>query len=224
MFGFAMEGSGRTFTPITATILLVASTLMTSLSNLTFAEEAEWIWDHGSNIATPVPTGQACYFRKSINLKIRSTGRVEIAADDEFQLFVNGKKIGSGKSSRELQQFDISEQLEVGRNVVAVKVLNTHGSTAALAARVSVKPEKQPKWFTFSSDASWKVSNQESPMWESVVFNDRLWGTAASFGELGDTVPWDRAEDVVAEIQTEQQERFQIQKGFGVQRVLSDEN
>ena len=93
----------------------------------------------------------------------------EIAADDEFQLFVNGKKIGSGKSSRELQQFDISEQLEVGRNVVAVKVLNTHGSTAALAARVSVKPEKQPKWFTFSSDASWKVSSQESPRGESVV-------------------------------------------------------
>ena len=61
-------------------------------------------------------------------------------------------------------------------------------------------------------------------MWQSVVFNDRLWGTASSFGELGDTVPWDRAEDVVAEVQTEQQERFQIQKGFGVQRVLNDED
>ena len=64
MFGFAMEGSGRTFTPITATILLVASTLMTSLSNLTFAEEAEWIWDHGSNIATPVPTWSGVLFPK----------------------------------------------------------------------------------------------------------------------------------------------------------------
>ena len=36
-------------------------------------------------------------------------------------------------------------------------------------------------------------------------------------------MPWDRAVDVIAEVQTEQQERFQIQKGFGVQRVLNDE-
>ena len=60
-------------------------------------------------------------------------------------------------------------------------------------------------------------------MWETVLFNDRLWGSAAAFGKLGDTVPWDRDVDVVAEQQTEQRERFQIQKGFGVQRVLSDE-
>ena len=60
-------------------------------------------------------------------------------------------------------------------------------------------------------------------MWETVLFNDRLWGSAAAFGKLGDTVPWDRDVDVVAEKQTEQRERFQIQKGFGVQRVLSDE-
>ena len=60
-------------------------------------------------------------------------------------------------------------------------------------------------------------------MWETVVFNDRLWGTASAFGKLGDTVPWDRDVDVVAEKQADQRERFQIQKGFGVQRVLSDE-
>ena len=151
---------------------------------------------------TPIAAGETCYFRKTINLKIRSIGRIEIAADDQFELFINGKSIGKGQSSRELQQFDISEQLEIGRNVVAVKVVNTHGSTAALAARVSVKPEKQPKWFTFSTSPSWRVSSKESPMWQSVVFNDRLWGTAASFGELGDTVPWDRAVDVIAEVQT----------------------
>ncbi len=223
MFGFAMEGSSRTSLPFstsfTATFLLACSLCSVNLR----AEEAQWIWDHGVDAETPIAAGETCYFRKTINLKIRSIGRIEIAADDQFELFINGKSIGKGQSSRELQQFDISEQLEIGRNVVAVKVVNTHGSTAALAARVSVKPEKQPKWFTFSTSPSWRVSSKESPMWQSVVFNDRLWGTAASFGELGDTVPWDRAVDVIAEVQTEQQERFQIQKGFGVQRVLNDE-
>ncbi len=51
-----------------------------------------------------------------------------------------------------------------------------------------------------------------------------LWGSATTFGTFGDTVPWDRDEDVVAATQSDQRERFQIQKGFGVQRVLNDEN
>jgi len=218
-----MEGSGRTFSLISARCLAVICITASIHFQKSNAEEAQWIWNHGSELNTPIATGETCYFRQPINLKVRSTGRVEIAADDQFELFVNGKKIGAGQSSRELQQFDITEQLEIGRNVIAVKVVNTHGTTAALAARVSVKPDNQPKWFTFSTSPSWRVSTTEIPNWQSVVFNDRLWGTASSFGELGDTVPWDRAEDVVAEVQTEQQERFQIQKGFGVQRVLNDE-
>ena len=223
-----MEGLHRTFTKFSirlSAVVFLAGIFHSGLidNSQLIAEEAQWIWNHGSDINTEITTGETCYFRKPINLKVRSIGRVEIAADDQFELFVNGKPIGKGQSSRELQQFDISEQLEVGRNVIAVKVVNTHGTTAALAARVSIKPEKQPKWFTFSTSPSWRVSTEASPMWESVVFNDRLWGMASSFGELGDTVPWDRAVDVIAEVETEQQERFQIQKGFGVQRVLSDE-
>ena len=36
-------------------------------------------------------------------------------------------------------------------------------------------------------------------------------------------MPWDRDVDVIAAKETDQRERFQIQKGFGVQRILSDE-
>ncbi|WP_456237825.1 DUF7133 domain-containing protein [Novipirellula artificiosorum] len=60
-------------------------------------------------------------------------------------------------------------------------------------------------------------------MWETTLYNDRLWGTASSFGKLGDTSPWDHDEDVEVAAQTDQRERFQIQRGFGVQRVLKDE-
>ena len=60
-------------------------------------------------------------------------------------------------------------------------------------------------------------------MWETVVFNDRRWAAPTSFGTLGETVPWDQDESVVAEQQVDQKERFQIQKGFGVQRVLNSD-
>jgi len=213
-----MDGSIRSL----CLLFVLATCTVASVSDVS-AEEAQWIWNNGSRVGVDVPQGEVCLFRKPINLRTKAAGRIEIAADDEYEVFVNGKSIGRGSSARQMQEYDISDYLEVGRNVVAVRVVNTHGNTAAMAARVSIRPRNAGKWYTFSSSPSWRTSTEESPMWETVLFNDRLWGSAAAFGKLGDTVPWDRDVDVVAEKQTDQRERFQIQKGFGVQRVLSDE-
>ncbi|MGB7325811.1 MAG: HEAT repeat domain-containing protein [Rubripirellula sp.] len=206
-----------------AMTLGVALTLFCGPALETRADEAQWIWADGSSLDQPIAEGETCLFRKPINLRVPAQGRIEITADDDYELYVNDHIVGSGTSSREMQEYDISDRLEVGRNMIAVRVTNSKGNTAALAARVSIRPEKQDKWYTFSSDPSWKTSLTEDANWETVVFNDRLWGAASAFGKLGDTAPWDRDEDVVAETQTEQRERFQIQKGFGVQRVLDDD-
>ncbi len=216
-----MEGYARTLLSLSRRFALVLTAVVTAAAAQ--ADEAQWIWASGNTPQTPIREGETCLFRKPINLRVAAVGRIEIAADDQYELFLNGKRIGTGSSSRQMQEFDITDYLEIGRNVVAVRVVNTFGNTAALAARVSIKPNNQDKWFTFSSDATWRTSTQASPMWQTVVFNDRLWRPASEFGKLGDTVPWDRDEDVVAEQQVEQRERFQIQKGFGVQRVLSDD-
>ena len=217
-----MDGSIRSHARIAVNLFAFAAFSFSFLCSIE-ADEAQWIWHGDGDVNTPVPEGETCLFRKPINLRVEAVGRVEIAADDQYELFVNGTSVGSGSSSRQMEEYDISDYLEIGRNVVAVRVVNTHGKTAALAARVSIRPRNQDKWFTFSSSPSWRVSTNPSPMWETVLFNDRLWGSATAFGELGDTVPWDRDVDVIAEQQTEQRERFQIQKGFGVQRVLSDD-
>lgn len=187
------------------------------------ADEAQWIWAAGSSLERAIPQGEVCFFRKPINLRAKSEGKIEITADDQYELFINGHLVGSGKSSRQMQEYDISQFLEIGRNVVAVQVTNAHGDTSALAARVSIRPLETDKWYTFSTGPSWRASTEKSSMWETAVFNDRLWSAPTSFGMLGDTVPWDRDENVVAEKQTDQKERFQIQKGFGVQRVLGDD-
>ena len=209
--------------PFLRTTLLVLLATGLPFSIAARADEAKWIWAADRTLKSAIPEGETCLFRKAINLRVAAEGEVEIAADDRYELFLNGKRVGAGSSSREMKSFDLTDYLEVGRNIVAVKVVNTHGDTAALAARVSIRPKNEDKWFTFSSDSSWKTSTEDNPMWETVLFNDRLWEPASEFGKLGDTVPWDRDEDVVAETQSEQRERFQIQKGFGVQRVLSDD-
>jgi putative heme-binding domain-containing protein len=216
-----MEGYLHSLLSLSRRFALVMAAVVTAATAQ--ADEAQWIWGAGNTPQTPIREGETCLFRKPINLKVAAVGRIEIAADDQYELFLNGKRIGNGSSSRQMQEFDITDYLEIGRNVVAVRVTNTYGNTAALAARVSIRPANQDKWFTFSSDSTWRTSTEASPMWQTVVFNDRLWRPASQFGKLGDTVPWDRDEDVVAEKQVEQRERFQIQKGFGVQRVLGDD-
>lgn len=203
--------------------MLIAVATNVCIPDVTRGDEAHWIWADAAAGDAAVPVGQSCLFRKQINLKVPAEGKIEIAADDRYELFVNEKLVGKGQSAREIREYDLSDRLQVGRNVIAVRATNTHGDTAALVARVSVRPEGQPKWFLFSSDPSWNVSLDESPMWQTVLFNDRLWGAAHSFGKLGETVPWDRGADVAVDKQTEQKERFQIQSGFGVQRVLGDE-
>ena len=187
------------------------------------AAEAKWIWsaDVGPNDAIEV--GETCYFRKIINLRERGEGILEIAADDEYEVHVNERIIGRGESYRAMKEFDISDYLEVGRNVVAIRVKNTSGDTAALVARVSVRPENESKWYTFSSDKSWRTSLREEAMWDNPALNDRSWQTALVYGDLGETIPWDREPNVQVETAKEKTERFQIQKGFGVQRLINDE-
>ncbi|TWT64878.1 DUF7133 domain-containing protein [Allorhodopirellula solitaria] len=194
-----------------------------STGSVATATEAQWIWAGGTTPDQAIEVGETCWFRKVLNLRERGEGFVEIAADDDYEVRVNGRVIGKGQSYREMQEIEITDYLEAGRNVVAIRVENTKGSTAALVARVSIRPETEDKWYTFSSDPSWRTSLDEQGMWDHPTFNDRTWVSASSFGVLGETVPWDREQKVAVASETEHSERFQIQRGFGVQRVLNDE-
>lgn len=253
--------------------MLIASFVCLFATTAKSADDAQWIWANGTSPEQSIPRGAQCFFRKPINLKVPADVRVEIAADDEYELFVNGKRIGHGRSSREVNQFEATESFGVGRNIVAVRVINRQGDTAALVARISVRPENSDRWYTFNSDPSWKTSSEPQELWETATFNDRLWGAASSFGTLeeetppaapqpkmqaatprsntpqatnpalpkpptasevasndpnssvlaGPTATESIAAEPAAGDSTEQQERFQIQRGFGVQRILADD-
>jgi putative heme-binding domain-containing protein len=203
-------------------LLLAALLAVPATSRRVAADEAEWIWlpEVAKEAVSPDSTA---HFRKRINLKVPGQGRVTIAADDAYELFVNGRRIGTGRSYRKMDQYDVSPFLNVGRNVVAIKVANQRGNTAAVAARVDILPEGSERWYTFSTDGSWRASANAPSLWQTATFNDRSWGRAQSFGQLGNTVPWDRREDVAVETEHQESERFQIQSGFSVQRILDDE-
>lgn len=195
--------------------------LVTLASGLLSAEEAQWIWSPTVD-KTSIQTGAQSFFRKSFNLSTEAVGRIEIAADDTYELYLNGRRLGTGEGYRQLERYDVSRFLVRGRNVVAIRVQNTRGQTAALACRVLIQPSVNERWYSFSSDASWNCSPASSPTWQTLAFNERSWQSAQEFGILGGTMPWDHAEDVVQSDEHHNSERFQIQSGFSVQRVLDD--
>ena len=149
--------------------------------------EASWIWSpaHAKD-AVPAAT---CYFRKTFTLTDGYQGTLQIACDDQYELFVNGRHFNQGTDWRLMKVYDISEQLVAGKNVVAVKAVNKKGSSAGLAVRIKLLGpggvEKQ-----LLSDTTWKTTLKEAQDWERIDFNDIRWVPARSFGPFGTTPPW----------------------------------
>src|SRR5262249_41237583 len=115
-------------------------------------------------------------------------------------------------------EYEITKFLIRGANVIAVRVQNTTGKTAALVARVTIRDGGE--WASYSTDASWRTNVRPLLMWITSLYNHRTWAPAQSFGVLGTTARGDRRENVPAE-QTSRSERFTIDPQFEVQQVLT---
>ena len=171
----------------TATCLAWALvTVVLGLPTQVIGQEAEWIWWSGHQKEAVPKT--SCHFRKSFVTVNPETCRIEVVADDEFELFVNGRRIGEGNNSKRLSTFDVSNYVKTGRNTIAVAVTNANGSTAALAARVMVK-ERAGGWTSHSTDDSWLTSLTVLPLWNTNIYTDRRWQTAQSVSYTHLTLP-----------------------------------
>lgn len=183
------------------------------------AKEASWIWSP-KHAMREVPEGD-CYFRKTFTAQAPIRVQATVAADDAYELYVNGQRVGAGESCRELDEYNITPQVVAGRNTIAVKVTNRKGTTAALVVRVFLR-ERDGGWETYSSDETWRTSLAPAATWNRVTYDDADWVPAQVFGPLGETAPWDREEDVASN-ETHHSERFHIARDFEVQRVIDAE-
>jgi putative membrane-bound dehydrogenase-like protein len=176
------------------------------------AKEAQWIWSpaYEKELA---PEG-VCYFRKTFNLGPPEHGIIQIACDDNYDLYVNGRHIGSGQNWKVLDVYDITKYLVQGANTVAVQASNSEGGSAGLVARVVVKQQGNTH-VDYSSDASWKTALKEFPQWQRVRFNDVQWLAARSFGVLNATLPWGNEVSVAGA-----GDRFKVTPEFHVEWVV----
>lgn len=183
------------------------------------AQEAQWIWspEHPPGKA---PAGD-CFFRRTIQLGAVEQASVTITADDAYALYLNGRQIGSGNSIQQMEQYDISRLLRRGRNVLAIRARNAATGPAAVAARVFIKPAGK-QWVSYSTGEAWRTHIEPAVGWQNQAFNDTSWLPAYALGQLGETSPWDRREEVSPERLSENQ-RFRISREFSVDEILGDD-
>lgn len=176
----------------TKTIGLVLCSAWLLLAGTVRADDGpQWIWSP-EHPAGRVPKSTCC-FRKSFMLDKPVSGELKIAADDEYEVFVNSRRVGTGKSTELLDRYDISDYLRPGQNLVAVRVVNARGATAALGAIVNVQ-DRRERTLTIGSDSSWLTHTSPLPLWHTPLYNDSRWARAQMLGRIGATSPWDDAE------------------------------
>ena len=167
-------------------VILVAWILF-SVGGAAQGGEAQWIWSPAFEKELAEPG--VCFFRKSFTVAQAEQAEIQISADDQYELYVNGRQIGAGKNWKVMEVYDLARHLVAGKNTIAVKATNLERGSAGLAARVLIK-EPGNTHVTYSSDNSWKTSLKEFPQWQKGRFDDSQWLAARSFGDVGATLPW----------------------------------
>lgn len=158
--------------------LLVVGVVLVSAG--AFGEGAEWIWFPEGNPAEAAPEGTR-YFRKTFEAQEDILGGwLWIAADNAYEVFVNGTSVGTGDAWEKPDVYDVSDAVRTGVNTLAVKATNTGGPAGLLAALHVLPPRGEGA--VFFSDGTWKTSDAEQEDWMLPEFDDAAWGEALSMG------------------------------------------
>jgi hypothetical protein len=139
---------------------------------------AQWI--------EPSEAAPIAYFRKEVYLiSAPAQAWIEVAATDNYKIFVNGHPIGSEDAvkTRVAGIYDIKKRLKAGTNVIAVSIsrISYPGSAQLLVCGRFQEPGGRVT--SLLSDESWKVATntgivEGSENWTSPLVEEDLWPKA----------------------------------------------
>ncbi|MFN3422829.1 MAG: hypothetical protein ACK40X_14040, partial [Armatimonadota bacterium] len=138
-------------------------------------------------------------FRRTLTLSAPvQSSWIGIVADSGYRLWVNGRFVGEGQIDRNrtaLQKHDITDLLQQGKNVIAIRAW-TEGGAAALFVYGEIVLQNGER-LVFVSDPSWRIGawaiGQEPSDWMEPHYDDSWWGRAMSQG-IPPTAPWGKVE------------------------------
>ncbi|KJA14072.1 carbohydrate-binding module family 67 protein [Hypholoma sublateritium FD-334 SS-4] len=163
------------------------------LPDLTFGS---WIWTWEKPYSDP-PVGPRL-FQKAVIIpegRFVDSLAINIACDDTFALYVNGKLLGSGKQWTTGHRWSITFPL-TNKLIVAVYATNdpvNRSWTGLIASAVlwDSNTYNGKMYYTVKTDDAWKYLNTVPPHgFERISLDDSSWSLARSEGEYG-AQPWE---------------------------------
>lgn len=156
---------------IGATLERALQTLL-SHQRPSFRAPMQVIWSSGEQIAD-----DRAWFARSFRVDgTPSEASLIITCDNEFEAFINGKKVSAHRNWEQPRKIDVSVALVEGENVIAIEGRNESGP-AGLAAILQIATEKGAQ--TLVTDTTWKLSRAHPPKgWQSKGAAAGNWGIA----------------------------------------------
>ena len=156
---------------------------------------ALWVWtdEVPPNSPTSVaPVGNRA-FRKTINIPggaVASSGVINIDADNQYILYINGKQIGTGNNWPTAQRWKFTLDYPTDDIVIAVEATNT-GGQAGIIASIGLDATDCPCNTTlfYTTDGTWKFSTSVPAGFEQPGFDDSTWKNVVVEGPYG-VQPW----------------------------------
>ncbi|QDV79053.1 family 78 glycoside hydrolase catalytic domain [Botrimarina mediterranea] len=157
-----------------------------------FLSDAQWIWFDEGDPRKSAPLGHR-WFRRTFTLPAQAivTGAVfRITADDQVDIYLNGRLMGSRSGHSSLKELDVTHLLRPGRNVIAARAENRGNAPnpAGMVAWLQAELADGSK-VTVTSDRDWRSHNEEVAGWERFDFDDGAWPAARVLAEVG-AEPW----------------------------------
>jgi alpha-L-rhamnosidase len=154
--------------------------------------DAQWIWFPGGQPEKDAPVGTR-YFRHALTLPADRTVKqatLFFTSDNGGEFFINGQKVGGATDFHAAAQFDVTGQLQRGKNVLAASVHNdgSDPNPAGLIGLLRIEfTAGEP--LVVVTDASWKSAEREAAGWKDATFDDSGWVAAQKLGSAG-MEPW----------------------------------
>lgn len=141
----------------------------------------KWIWNK-------VPAGNV-WFRKSFLVRSGvASAKIAITADNSFELWVNGAKVGSDSEWRTVHVYDITRLVRPGTNVLAVRATDNDATVGGLLVEVAIAC-KDGSAQLVGSDRTWRLAVDENDGWMKPDFDDSGWNESTEIGPPP-TEPW----------------------------------
>lgn len=136
------------------------------------------------------PDAGSAHFRKVISLgRPVAAFEILITADDSFELWVNGRMIGSASDWQKPGRFEVKTPIARENSVVAVRSVDT-GGAAGIICRLVVRFDDGTT-ADVTSDETWRCTPDAADGWNALRFDDSSWTPAKVIGNYP-CDPWGR--------------------------------